>query len=58
MHYPSAIETLEGCAWYILHFIQIFPLSETHPNVPRGSEEYSAKVSVKDLAVYLVASSY
>ena len=52
MHYPSALETLEGCAWYIFNFIQIFPSSETHPNVTRGSVEYSAKVSVKDLAVY------
>ena len=24
MHYPSALETLEGCAWYILKFIHIF----------------------------------
>ena len=24
MHYPSALETLEGCAWYIFNFIQIF----------------------------------
>ena len=39
--------------WYIFNFGQIFPLSETHPNV---SEEFSPKVSVKDLAVYSVAS--
>ena len=38
-----------------IYLFQIFPLSETHPNVTRGSEEYSAKVSVKDLAVYSVA---
>ena len=58
MHDPSALETLEGCAWYIFNSIQIFPSSKTHRNVTRGSVEYSAKVSVKDLAVYLVASSY
>ena len=58
MHYPGALETLEGCAWYIFNFILIFPSSETHPNNTRGSVEYSAKVSVKDLAVYSVASSY
>ena len=58
MHYPSALENLEGCAWYIFNFGEIFPSSETLPNVTRGSEEYSAKVSVKDLAVYLVASSF
>ena len=45
-------------AWYIFNFCQIFPSSETHQSVTRGSEEYSAKVSVKDLAVYLVASSF
>ena len=45
-------------ALYILKFCQIFPSSETHQNVTRGSEEYSAKVSVKDLAVYSVASSF
>ena len=44
--------------WYIFNFGQIFPLSETHQNVTRGSEEYSAKVSVKDLAVYSLASSF
>ena len=52
MHYPSALETLEGCAWYIFNFGEIFPSSETHTNVTRGSVEYSAKVSVNDLAVY------
>ena len=45
-------------AWYIFNFGQIFPSSETHQNVTRSSEEYSAKVWVKDLAVYLVASSF
>ena len=58
MHYASTLETLEGCAWYIFNFIQIFPSSKTHPNVTRGSVEYSAKVSVKDLAAYSVACSY
>ena len=38
--------------WYIFNFGQIFGLSKTHPNVTRGSEEYSAKVSVKDLALH------
>ena len=45
-------------AWYIFNFGMIFPLSETHPNVTRGSEEYSAKVSAKDLAVSSVDSSF
>ena len=58
MHCSIALETLYGCAWYIFNFRQIFPSSETHPNVTRGSEEYSGKVSVKDLAEYLVASSF
>ena len=58
MHYPSALETLEGCAWYIFNFGDIFPSSETLSNVTRGSEEYAAKVSVKDLAVSSVASSF
>ena len=58
MHYPCALETVEGCAWYIFNFIQIFPSSETHPNVARGSVEYSAKGLVKDLAAYFVASSF
>ena len=44
--------------WYIFNFGQNFPLSETHPNVTRGSEEYSATVSVQNLAVYSVASSF
>ena len=58
MHYPSALETLQSCSWYIFNFIQVFPSSETHPNVTSRSVEYSAKVSVKDLAVYSVGSSY
>ena len=36
--------------WYIFNFSQIFQFSETHPNVSWGGEEYSAKVSAKDLA--------
>ena len=44
--------------WYIFNFGQVFPFFETHPNVTRGSEEYSAKVSVKDLALYQVASGF
>ena len=43
---------LYNSAWYIFNFGHIFPSSETHQNVTRGSEEYSAKVSVKDLALY------
>ena len=39
-------------AWYMFNFGQIFPSSQTHQNVTRGSEEYSAKDSVKDLSVY------
>ena len=58
MHYPSALETPEGCAWYIFNFSEIFSSSETLPNVTKGNEQYSAKVSVKDLAVYSVASSF
>ena len=58
MRYPSALETLEGCAWYIFNIGKIFPSSETLQNVTKGSEEYSAKVLVKDLAVYSVASSF
>ena len=45
-------------ALYIFNFGQIYPSSETHQNVTRGNEEYSAKVSVKDLAVYSLASSF
>ena len=37
------------------NFNQIFPTSETNQNVTRGSEEYSAKVSV---TVYSVASTF
>ena len=44
--------------WYIFNFGQIFPLSETHPNVTSGSEEYSAQVSVQNLAVYSVDSGF
>ena len=31
----------------------MFAFSETHPNVTRGSDEYSAKVTVKDLVLYV-----
>ena len=58
MNYPSALETLEGCAWYIFNFDEIFPSSVTLQNVSRGSEKYSAKVFVQDLAVYSLASSF
>ena len=34
------------------NFGRIFPSSETHPNVTGGSEECSAKVLIKDLALY------
>ena len=42
----------------MFNFGQIFAFSETNPNVSRGSEEYSVKVSVRDLVVYSVASSF
>ena len=58
MHYTSALETLEGCAWYIFNFGEIFSSSETLPNVTKGNEQYSAKLSVKDIAVFSVASSF
>ena len=41
----------------IVHFGQIFPFFETDRNVSRGSEEYSFKVSVKDL-LYLITSGF
>ena len=44
--------------WYIFNFGQVFPFFETHPNVARGSEEHSAKVSVNDLALCWVASGF
>ena len=37
---------------YVFNFGQIFDFLETHPNVSMGAEEYSAKVSVKDCALY------
>ena len=40
----NQFRTLYYNAWYIFNFGQIFPSSETHENVTRGSEEYSAKV--------------
>ena len=47
----NSIKTPVLSTLYIFNFGRIFPSSETHPNVVRGSEEYSAKVSVKDLAL-------
>ena len=38
--------------WYVFNFGQSFDFLETHPNVSMGAEEYSAKVSVKDCALY------
>ena len=43
--------------WYV-NFGQIFQFSETHPNVDFGSEENSAKVSVKDFASFWIASGF
>ena len=37
--------------WYIFNFGQIFAFSEIHPKVSRGSNQYSAKLTVKDLAL-------
>ena len=48
----NQLKPLYYSTWYIFNFGQVFPFFETHPNVTRGSEEYSAKVSVKDLALY------
>ena len=39
-----------------LNLVRFFILSETHPNVSRGSEEYSAEVAVKDHALLLLDS--
>ena len=44
--------------WYIFNFCQIFPSAKAHPNVVIGSEEYSAKVSGKALALYSVPSCF
>ena len=40
------------------NIFSVYLILETHQNVTRVSEKYSAKVSAKDLAVYLVASSF
>ena len=48
----NQLRPLYYSTWYIFNFGQIFHFSETHPNVSRGSEEYSAKGSAKDLALY------
>ena len=50
MSAENQLRPLYYSTWYIFNFGQVFPFFETHPNVTRGSEEYSAKVSVKDLA--------
>ena len=44
--------------WYVFNFDQIFDFRETHPNVSRGGEEYSDKVSAKDCALYKIASVF
>ena len=54
----NQLRPLYYSTWYVFNFGQVFPFFETHPNVTRGSEEYSAKVSVKDLALYQVASGF
>ena len=54
----NQLRPLYYSTWYVFNFGQVFPLFETHPNVTRGSEEYSAKVSEKDLALYQVASGF
>ena len=43
--------------WYD-NFGQIFQFSETHPNVSWGSEEYSAKILVKNFASFWIASGF
>ena len=43
--------------WYV-NFGQIFHFSEIHPNVDLGSEENSAKISVKDFASFWIASGF
>ena len=54
----NQLRPLYYSTWYIFNFGQVFPFFVTHPNVTRGSEKYSAKVSVKDLALYQVASGF
>ena len=48
----NQLRPLYYSTWYIFNLGQIFHFSDTHPNVSRGSEECSAKVSAKDLALY------
>ena len=48
----NQLRPLYYSTWYIYNFGQIFPSSETNPNVIRGSEEYSAKVLIKDLPLH------
>ena len=43
--------------WYV-NFGQIFHFSEIHPNVDLGSEENSAKISVKHFASFWIASGF
>ena len=54
----SAVKMLYYSTWYIFHFGQIFPFSETNPNGTRGSGEHSAEVLVKDLVLYFMASCF
>ena len=60
MSAENQLRSLYYSTWYVFNYGQVFPLFEVHPNVARGSEEYSAKVSVKGLAlhVYQVASGF
>ena len=49
----TQLRPLYYSTFYIFNnFRRIFPSSETHPNVIRGSEEYSAKVLIKDLPLH------
>ena len=48
----NQLRPLYYSTWYVFNFGQVFPFFKTHPNFTRGSEEYLAKVSVKDLALY------
>ena len=48
----NQLRPLYHSTWYIYNFGQTFTLSETPPNVIRGSEKCSAKVLIKDLALY------
>ena len=52
MSAENQLRLLYYSTWYVFNFDQVFPVFETYRNVTRGSEEYSAKVSVEDLALY------